>query len=84
MQAVKSYWDSHQTMHNDPQSTDEELEPVAVQPTNWEKTSPVNPDLATSATLDTALDKTGLQPSSHRNEPVKPRVSNRRLNALNR
>ena len=71
-------------MQHDPESTDEELEPIAVQPNTWEKTSLVTPDLAPSETLDTGLDKTRLQPSSHRIKTAKLRGSNHRRIALNR
>ena len=71
-------------MQYDPESTDEEPKPVAVRPTNWEKTSPVKPDLAASATFDTGLDKPGVELSSHRIETVKPKASSRRRNAPNR
>ena len=39
-------------MQYDPESTDEEPEPVANQLPNWVKTSPVKPDLTASQTLD--------------------------------
>ena len=71
-------------MQHDSESTDEEPEPVDNQPTTWVKTSLVKPDLAACETLDKpGLDKQGVQPYSHRIEPVKPRVSSRRQNAPN-
>ena len=71
-------------MQHDPESTDEELELVAGQPTSWEKRWPVRPILAFCATLDTGLDETWLTPSSQRIELVKLRDSNRRQNAPKR
>ena len=60
-------------MQHDLECTDEEPEPVANQPTKWVKTLPVKPDLGASEMLNkSGLDKTGVQPSSHRIEPVTP------------
>ena len=71
-------------MQHDPDSTDEELEPIAVQPTHWEITSPTKPNLASCATFEKSkLEKPGVQPTSHQIEPVNPRVSSRRLRAPN-
>ena len=52
VQPGKTNSKSPHMMQHDPESTDEEPEPVANQLTKWVKTSPAKPDLTASQTLD--------------------------------